>query len=169
MARHRTDPIEWLELTDLGRIYGLSVSRTARLLAAAGLSDSGGGPSPAALNEGLARLCHGPDQRGLVLWNRQACAPRLEGQGVSPQQQRSLVSLWADLLSTLQQDCAAVSITAEDMAGDMPRELVRPVNRELRLRGCPFQVPTSLRPGARPRPACSPVPAADADAPRRCD
>lgn len=169
MTRHRTAASDWLDLTDLGRIYGLSASRTARLLTTAGLLTSGGGPSATALAEGLVRLPHGPDRTGPMLWNRQRCAPRLEGLGVSPQPQRSLVSLWADLLSTLQQDSAAVCITAEDMAGDMPRELVRPVNRELRLRGCPFQVSLPLRRAAAPRPACSPSPAADAAAPHPCD
>jgi len=169
MARHRSTAADWLDLTDLGRIYGISASRTARLLAAAGLAGSGGVPSATALAEGLARLTHGPERAGVALWHRQGCAPRLERQGLVPQAQPSQVSLWADLLSALQQGSAAVSITAEDMADDLPQELVRPVNRELRLRGCPFQVATPLRRAATPRPACSPAPAADASAPHRCD
>jgi hypothetical protein len=40
------------------------------------------------------------------------------------------------------------------MAGDLPRELVVPVNRELRQRGCSFQV-SLLKREAAPAPACS--------------
>jgi hypothetical protein len=35
---------------------------------------------------------------------------------------------------------AAVSTTAEELAGDLPRELVAPVNAVLRQRGCSWQL-----------------------------
>jgi hypothetical protein len=71
-------------------------------------------------------------------------------------QERRLVSLWADLLSALQQGSPGIATSAEEMAGDLPRELVVPVNRELRQRGCSFQV--SLRRREAPAAAsCAPV------------
>ena len=34
-----------------------------------------------------------------------------------------------------------ITMSAEEMAGEIPGELVQPVNLELRARGCSFQVP----------------------------
>lgn len=84
------------------------------------------------------------------------------------QQERRLIALWADLLSALQQGSPGIATSAEEMAGDLPRELVAPVNRELRQRGCSFQV-KPLRRDATPPPACSPSREAPAADPRRCD
>jgi hypothetical protein len=157
----------WLSLTDLGRIYGISAVHTGKLLVAAGLRQANGEPSRKALMAGLAWQQH-PGHHHQALWNREGCGPHLERQGVEPQQQRNLVGLWADLLTALQQGSPSIAVSAEEMAGDLPKELVAPVNRELRQRGSTFQVGRSLRRGAAPRPACSPVPAADAGDPRRC-
>ena len=158
---------EWLSLTELGRLYGISAVHTGKLLVLAGLRSSGGEPTAQALRDGLA-LCPHPGDHHQALWSRHGCAVPLERQGLEPLQQRSLVGLWADLLSALQQGSPSICVSAEEMADDMPQELVRPVNRELRQRGCSFQV-RRLRTGAAPRPACSPSPAADAAAPRPCD
>lgn len=58
----------------------------------------------------------------------------------SPPHQQWLIEQWTDLLETLLGGVAGVSTSAEEMARDLPGELVRPVNRELRLRGNRFQV-----------------------------
>lgn len=157
---------EWLSLTELGRIYGISAVHTGRLLVLSGLRSKEGEPTAVALDQGLA-LCPHPGDHHQALWSRQGCAPHLERQGQVPMQQRSLVGLWADLLSALQQGSPSISVSAEEMADDLPRELVRPVNLELRQRGCSFQV-RPIRRAAAPRPACSPSPAADAGVPRPC-
>ena len=154
--------IDWLSLTELGRLYGISAILTGRLLVASGLRSPEGSPSAEALSSGLA-LCQHPGDHHQALWNRQGCAPHLERQGLVPLQQPTLVGLWADLLAAMQQGSPSISVSAEEMADDMPRELVRPVNRELRQRGCSFQV-KPLRRAAAPRPACSPAPASDAAA-----
>ena len=151
-------PGEWLSLTELGRLYGISAVHTGRLLDAAGLRLPGGEPSSEAISSGLARRLH-PGRRNQALWNQQACEPHLVRQGLAPRKQPNLVGLWADLLSALQQGSPWVNASAEEMAGEIPGDLVTPVNRELRLRGCSFQVRQSVRTGAAPRPACSPVPA----------
>jgi hypothetical protein len=94
---------------------------------------------------------------------------------ISPQLPRSqpaqlqLVHQWADLLELLLQGVEAVATSAEDMARELPRELVSPVNRELRQRGSSFQVPgRRLRTGAGPRPGGMHSPAARAAVVRRC-
>jgi hypothetical protein len=158
---------DWLSLTELGRLYGISAVQTGRLLVLSGLRSREGEPTARALRDGIA-LCPHPGDHHQALWSRRGCAAPLERQGLELQQQRSMVGLWADLLSALQQGSPAICVSAEEMADDMPQELVRPVNRELRQRGCSFQV-RRLRTGAAPRPACSPSPVADADAPRPCD
>jgi len=65
---------------------------------------------------------------------------------LQPTQQQWLIEQWTDLLETLLSGVAGVSTSAEEMARDLPGDLVRPVNRELRLRGNRFQV---RRPQAR--------------------
>lgn len=155
---------EWLSLTDLGRVYGISAVHTGKLLVAAGLRLVDGDPSPAALETGLAQRQHS-GQHPQSLWNRQGCAPHLEGQGVIPQKERTLVSLWADLLAALQQGAPDIATSAEEMADEIPGDLVQPVNRELRERGCSFQVRPTLRPSGLPQPARSHVPAEAANDP----
>ena len=66
--------------------------------------------------------------------------PHLEGQGGVAQKQRTLIALWAELLATLHQGVPSIAVSAEEMAGDIPSELVQPVNRALHARGCRFQV-----------------------------
>ncbi len=143
MAPPRPAP-EWLTLTELGRLYGISAVHTGKVLQASGLRQLDGRPSPEALRLGLAQRRHSSPS-GQTLWNRPGCAPHLERQGLQPRRQRQLVDLWADLLSALQQDSAAVAISAEDMAEEIPPDLVAPVNRRLREQGCGFQVGKGLR------------------------
>ncbi len=54
--------------------------------------------------------------------------------------QRTLIGQWADLLSALFAGAPGVSASAEDMASELPDDLVPPVNAELLQRGCSFQV-----------------------------
>ncbi len=81
----------------------------------------------------------------------------------------NLVQQWADLLELLQQGVEAVATSAEDMAQELPRELVSPVNLELQQRGSSFQVVgRRVRTGAGPRPGGPHAPAARAAALHRC-
>jgi hypothetical protein len=72
------------------------------------------------------------------------------------------VDLWAELLSALQQGSAAVAISPEDMAEEMPPDLVAPVNLKLREQGCAFQVRKSLKRRKTHGPAGLPSPTSDA-------
>jgi hypothetical protein len=158
---------DWVSVTDLGRVYGISAMHTSKLLEAAGLRLASGEPSARAVEAGLARPPHSAHPRQ-ILWHRQGCGQHLERQGQVPRQQHNPIRLWADLLTALQQGSDSVITSAEEMAGEIPRELVAPVNRELRQRGCSFQVDQRLRRAAAPRPACSPSPASDAADPHPC-
>jgi hypothetical protein len=172
-SHHRTTPHpegDWLTLTDLGRRYGISAVHAGRMLVTAGLRRSSGEPSADALAAGLA-LRPEPGHHHTSLWKLQGCAPHLERLGLMPQAQPTLVSLWADLISALLQGSPSISVSAEEMADDIPRDLVTPVNRELRQRGCSFRVNPKLRlrTAAGSGPACSPAPASGAGDPRPCD
>jgi hypothetical protein len=80
-----------------------------------------------------------------------------------------LVQQWADLLELLQTGVEAVATSAEDMAQELPRELVTPVNRELQQRGSSLRVPRRrLRTAAGPRPGGPHAPTAHAAALHRC-
>ncbi|MEB3157283.1 MAG: hypothetical protein VKO26_07610 [Cyanobacteriota bacterium] len=165
MAPSRGHP-DWLTLTELGRLYGLSAVTIGKILQASGLRQLDGRPSPEALRQGLAFQRHSSPSRQ-TLWDRDGCAPHLEHQGLKPLRQRSPLELWADLISDLQQGTPAVVMSAEDAAEEVPAELVGPLNRRLRERGCSFQVrQATLR--RLPRPSAdSPVPTADAGGPHR--
>ena len=54
--------------------------------------------------------------------------------------QLSLVEQWASLLELLSDGCASISTSVEQMAEDVPSDLIAPVNAQLRQQGCPFQV-----------------------------
>lgn len=158
---------EWQSLTDLGRHYGASAVLIGKLLRNCGLRLSSGEPTPEALRAGLA-LNQQAGHHHQALWHRHYVAPYLEAQGLEPLKQSRLVGLWADLLQALQQGSPSIAVSAEEMAGEIPSELVSPVNQVLRQRGSSFQV-RPVRRGARPRPLCSPVPAVDAASPHLRD
>jgi hypothetical protein len=55
-------------------------------------------------------------------------------------QRRTLVQQWAELLSALTEGSPSISTSADQMAEELPSDLVEPVNAELRQIGCSFQV-----------------------------
>ena len=69
-------------------------------------------------------------------------------------QQTTLVEQWVSLLSALDAGSPSISTSAEQMAEDMPKDLVEPVNRQLRAIGCGFQV-SRPRSGSSPNPGSS--------------
>lgn len=141
MASHPSTQDEWLSLTALGRVYGISAVQCGRLLQAAGARERDGAPSSRALRGGLAKP--GPSSRNSsgTLWSRGGCGALLEDQGLESAAERRLVNQWADLLEALQQSAAAlVSSSAEDLASELPRNLVAPVNAALLQRGCEWQL-----------------------------
>lgn len=151
---HPGAPVEWLSLTALGRVYGISAVQCGRLLQSAGLRCSDGTPSPEALQVGLARPCHNGQNHRSALWSRGGCGSVLQTLGLESAAERRLVKQWADLLEALQQNTAAVSTSAEELASELPPKLVAPVNAALRQRGCEWQL---NRRAARARASRSPA------------
>jgi hypothetical protein len=164
MTSPRSAP-EWLTPKEIGRVYGVSAHHIDQVLLAAGLRHRDGGPTAVALRRGLAQRRHSTPSQP-TLWNREGCAPHLERQGLRPRRQPQLVDLWADWLSALQQGGDVVVMSAEDIAAEIPPDLVGEVNNRLRERGCGFEVGSALR--RTPHgPAGLPAPAADASGFRR--
>ena len=138
----RVEAPEWLTLTDLGRIYGISAVHCGRLLSEAGLRDGDGHPTDRALQSG----CASPQQHrhgGQPCWHRQQCAGAFEAAGLKTVRGLTLVQQWADLLSAMAVGSPAISTSAAQMAEEMPAELLEPVNRQLRRLGSSFQVQRS--------------------------
>ncbi len=150
-------PGPWLTLTGLGRIYGISAVHCGQLLSDAGLRDGDGQPSLRALDDKLAYQRHPQHGSRHALWQRQGCSAILEAGGLVPMQHTTLVEQWVALLSALDAGSPSISTSAAQMAEDMPRELVEPVNQQLRAIGCSFQV-------SSPRPPSSPNPGSGANA-----
>ncbi len=140
---------QWLSLTDLGRLFGISAVSCGRRLIQAGLREPSGRPSDQALRLGLARPATAPHRGRATLWQQAGCQAALEREGLAPLANSSLansslVEQWAELLWALKQGSPSISTSAEQMAEDLPRELVGAVNRQLQDKGWSFQV------GSRP-------------------
>lgn len=144
---------EWLTLTDLGRIYGISALHCGRLLLQAGLRRSDGEPTQRALQAGCASAAPGRRHGQPPVWHRSNCRAAFEAAGLDTVQRATLVQQWANLLSALTEGSAAISTSADQMAEEMPGELVEPVNRQLRELGCSFQVSAPVGPAPHRRPA----------------
>ena len=144
---------QWLSLTDLGRIYGISAVHCGRVLSEAGLRDASGQPSRHALRSGCAIRGQQPHAHGPTQWHRHHCQSAFERAGLQPVQRTTLVQQWAQLLSALTEGSPSISTSADQMAEDLPSELVEPVNAELRVIGCTFQV--NSRAHALPHPGSS--------------
>ncbi|KZR68822.1 hypothetical protein PMIT1313_02446 [Prochlorococcus marinus str. MIT 1313] len=130
----------WLSLTDLGRIYGISAINCGRALQLQGLRDRHGRPTPGALETGAAHK-HGPQTPPrTALWNAKICKGLLEKSGYQPINRTLQVEQWAELLEALEEGSPSINATAEQMAEDLPEELVGDVNDQLALRGCHFRV-----------------------------
>lgn len=152
-ASHPIPEGTWLSLTDLGRLHGISAVQCGRLLEVAGVRERDGAPSRHALRAGLARRPAGRRRPGGEMWHRRGCGAVLEDQGLPTAAERRLVDLWADLLEALQANREAVLADAEELASELPGELVEPVNAALRQRGCGFQLQPTAQ-ASRSASAC---------------
>lgn len=162
-------PADWLSLTELGRLFGISAVFCGRQLCQAGLRQPNGAPSREALHQGLALLPHPRGHHRSALWQRQGCGAILQAQGLKPSVPNRLVTLWADLLEALVLGSEAITTSAEEMASEVPTELVGSVNQELQQRGSGFRVALAgFSRAARPRPVGVPSPASPAADLRRC-
>ncbi len=146
---------EWQSLSDLGRPYGLSALQIGRLLIQSELRESSGEPTFRALAKGLARRLPA-GQHHPAIWHGEGCSQWLESRRLV-RRQPDLIGLWAELLTALDRGEPAISVSAQEMALDIPSELVNPINDALRSRGSRFQVNRGERSRACQSPAAAPT------------
>ncbi|MEC7382221.1 MAG: hypothetical protein VYE16_04350, partial [Cyanobacteriota bacterium] len=72
--------------------------------------------------------------------NAKICKGLLEKSGYQPINRTLQVEQWAELLEALEEGSPSINATAEQMAEDLPEELVGDVNDQLAQRGCHFRV-----------------------------
>ena len=130
----------WLSLTDLSRIFGISATHFGRLLHNHGWLDRRQRPTTAALDAGAASSV-GPHRQGrAVLWNRDLCSALLIKLGYSPVSRSVQVEQWTQLLEALQLGSPAIAASLDQMAEEIPNDLVDEVNQQLTMRGCRYRV-----------------------------
>ena len=79
---------------------------------------------------------HSPSNR----WNAEICAAVLSSHGQRPIKRSEQVSQWVTLLEAMEEGSASISMSTEQMAEDLPIDLIDDVNLQLSHRGCRFQV-----------------------------
>ena len=135
------DNSPWLCLAELGRIYGISAFHCGRILENHGWRDRRGRPTPAALEAGAASSVGTHGQGRHVFWSRSLCTELLNSNGYTPISRSLQVEQWTQLLEALQLGSPSISATADQMAEEMPNELMEDVNHQLKVRGCSYRVP----------------------------
>ena len=135
------DNSSWLCLAELGRIYGISAFHCGRILENHGWRDRRGRPTPAALEAGAASSVGTHGQGRHVFWSRSLCTELLNSNGYTPISRSLQVEQWTQLLEALQLGSPSISATADQMAEEMPNELMEDVNHQLKVRGCSYRVP----------------------------
>ena len=131
---------QWLSLSDLGRRFGLSARHCGRVLNHEGWRDRSGHPTQAAITAGAAQQHnnhhHSPSNR----WKADICAAVLSTHDQRPIKRSEQVSQWVTLLEAMEEDSASISMSTDQMAEDLPIDLIEEVNHQLSHRGCRFQV-----------------------------
>ena len=144
----------WLSLTDLSRIYGISAIHCGRILEQQGWRDRRGRPTHEAL-EAEAASCAGIHAQGrTVFWSRAICAELLESKGYAPMSRNVQIEQWTQLLEAMQQGSPSITATPDQMAEEMPKDLVDEVNHQLQVRGCSYRVSRHHRQTSRSASAC---------------
>ncbi len=144
----------WLSLTDLSRIYGISAIHCGRILEQQGWRDKRGRPTQEAL-EAEAASCAGIHGQGrTVFWSRAICAELLESKGYAPMSRNVQIEQWTQLLEAMQQGSPSITATPDQMAEEMPKDLVDEVNHQLQVRGCSYRVSRHHRQTSRSASAC---------------
>ena len=129
----------WLSLTDLGQLFGISSTHCGRALDRIGWRDRHGRPTATAVEAGAANTSGSSVQPRTAVWNSKVCSNLLQSQGYKRITRAQHVKQWVALLEALSEGSASITTTPEQMAEELPAELVADVNAQLSSRGCRFQ------------------------------
>ena len=130
----------WISLNDLGRFYGISAIHCGKILHQHGWRDRRGQPSDDAINAQAARHLGPHGQTQSVVWNQELCRELFATNGLQPVSLSRQIDQWSQFLEAMQSGSPSIASTADQMAEDMPSELVDGVNQQLAERGCSFRV-----------------------------
>jgi len=126
----------WLSLKDLSRISDMPTIDCLRTLQKKGWLNSNGTPTPSALEAGAAASTQGTNQvSNQSIWNAEICKKLLKKVVKKPIGRTVKIQQWTTLLEALEEGSASINATAEEMAEDLPCNLIREVNDQLALRG----------------------------------
>ena len=131
---------QWLTLSDLGHRFGLSARHCGRVLDHEGWRDHSGHPTQAAMTAGAAQQHNSHHHIPSNRWNADICAAVLSSHGQRPIKRSEQVSQWVTLLEAMEEGSASISMSTEQMAEDLPMDLIEEVNHQLSHKGCGFQV-----------------------------
>lgn len=130
----------WISLNELAELFGISTMHLGRVLDHQGWRDRRGQPTPAALEANAARN-HGPGGHFRhSQWNRSVCGSVLTAQGYKARSRRQQVRQWAQFLEAMADGSPSINATADQMAEDVPQELVTDVNDQLAERGSQYRI-----------------------------
>ena len=76
----------------------------------------------------------------IALWNVELCGKFMERNGCQLTSRKALGNQWAQFLEVLEQGSPSVNATPEQMAKEVPADLVAPVNDQLARRGCDLRL-----------------------------
>ncbi len=134
----------WLNLTDLGKVYGISAIQCGSALKEKGWCNQFGKPTPQAFQAGAASTkCRNNPDDDNPIWNAKVCCELLKDIGYTPINRTLQIEQWAKLLEALEEGSPSINTTAAQMAEDLPIELIDEVNIKLASRGCIFRVSDS--------------------------
>ncbi len=135
----------WLNLTDLGRIYGMTAIHCGRTLQKEGLRDQRGYPTPRAVQVGAAHTSSLNHSQKSTVWNSKICKSFFEKTGYQPIGRALQIEQWVQLLEALEEGSPGIAATPDQMAEEIPYEYITEVNNLLAKRGCIFRVnPTNI-------------------------
>ncbi len=131
---------QWLTLSDLGRRFGLSARHCGHALDHEGWRDRNGQPTEAAITAGAAQRHNHHHHRPSNRWSLEVCTAILSSHVKSPIHRSEQISQWATLLEAMEEGSASLSTSTDQMAEDLPLDLIEDVNHQLSHRGCRYQV-----------------------------
>ena len=130
----------WLTLSNLGTRFGLSKLLCVLALERHGLSDRSGQPTQAARKIGAVQQSKAHNQSCSNLWNVEVCTAVLCSSGYRTVSRIEHISQWVSLLEAMEQGSSSLLTSADQMAEDLPFDLVEEVNHQLSNRGSRFLV-----------------------------
>ena len=136
-----------LSLNNLSRNLNIPSIECNKALRKHGWLDINGHPTRTALEVGAAAASTKEETTASneAIWDIGVCKQLLEKNVSRPIKNNLEIEQWANLLEALEEGSPSINTTAEEMARDLPQNLISGVNDQLKIRGrTSFRVSTQL-------------------------